>query len=131
MNNSTELDLSSVDQRRSYRPGEKLSLSLLWALPSVPDSLEVRLFWFTRGKGTEEIGVVAVEKIPSPEAAGERAVTFILPQAPYSFSGKLITLTWAVELVAEPGGKCAHWEFTMSPSGEEILLNRPDHAARV
>lgn len=118
-----ELGLFIENDRTSFMPGESLELSVLWALPSKPESMEVRLFWYTRSKGTEDVGVVATEALASTTASGEGKVRFTLPVAPYSFSGKLISLLWAVELVAEPGPRSARCEFTLSPTGKEILLS--------
>jgi hypothetical protein len=123
MSTSNELGIFIVENRTAFRPGELLSVSALWALPTAPQSLEVRLFWFTRGKGTQDDAIVAVQQIEAPEAAGERTLTFRLPAQPWSFSGKLISLIWAVELVAEPGSRAARAEFTLSPDGAEILLH--------
>ncbi len=44
-------------------------------------------------------------------AAGERHA----PRSPYSFSGKLISLIWALELVALPGREAARTEITLAP----------------
>lgn len=118
---ASDLGIFIAEGRIAFTPGETLNVSALWALPNAPETLEVRLFWFTRGKGKEDVGVVAVERIDSA-AAGERALSFRLPAEPWSFSGKLISLLWAVELVAEPGGHSARAEFTLSPDGAEILL---------
>lgn len=120
---TSELGLFIADNRTAFRPGDTLVVSALWALPVAPGSLEARLFWYTRGKGTEDVGVVAVETIAGAEVAGERSLRFKLPVQPWSFSGKLISLLWAVELVAEPGGQSARAEFTVSPDGREILLH--------
>ena len=123
---TAEMGIFIADSRTEFRPGETLKVSALWALPVAPGALEARLFWHTRGKGTEDVGVVAVEKIAGAEAAGERSVSFTLPMQPWSFSGKLVSLLWAVELVAEPGGQSARAEFTLSPDGREILLHGGD-----
>ncbi len=34
----------------------------------------------------------------------EAEVTFAVPEGPYSFDGRLITLRWVVEVAVEPGG---------------------------
>jgi hypothetical protein len=86
------------------------------------------LFWFTQGKGTEDVGVVAKEIVPSPGADGTHRVRFTLPEAPYSFSGRLISLIWAVELVADDAA--ARWEFVLAPDGREIVLGDPADAPR-
>jgi len=121
-----ELGLFSGNDRTAYKPGETLVLSVSWALPVKPASLEVRLFWFTRGKGTEDVEVVATETIAANAPAGEASVQFALPAAPYSFSGKLISLLWAAELVAEPGARSTRFEFALSPTGAEIVLGKPN-----
>lgn len=119
-----ELALFTVGNRTTYQPGDVLKVSALWALPAKPTSLEARLFWYTRGKGTEDVCIVKTESLTNVESAGEQALRFTLPAEPWSFSGKLISLIWAVELVAEPGGKSARCEFTLSPDGFEILLHQ-------
>lgn len=119
-----ELALFTADDNRAFKPGETLALTALWALPTKPASLEVRLFWYTRGKGTEDVGLIASEQIHVTATAGESSVRFTLPVAPYSFSGKLISLSWAAELVAEPGSRATRLEFTLSPTGAEILLGK-------
>lgn len=118
-----ELGLFIENNRTAFKPGDALELSVLWALPAKPDSLEVRLFWYTRGKGTEDVEVIATERITANAPAGEAKVLFSLPSSPWSFSGKLVSLIWAAELVAEPGARAFRCEFFLSPNGKEILLH--------
>jgi hypothetical protein len=119
--NDNELSLSLTDHRAHRRPGETVEFSGLWALQKSPASLEARLFWFTRGKGTEDVGIIATEPVTSPESAGEQRFRFVLPNGPYSFSGQLVSLIWAVELVAD--GRVARTEFVVTPDGREIVLD--------
>ena len=118
---TNDLSLTPVDGRTSRKPGETVEFSALWALEKKPASVEARLFWFTRGKGTEDVGLIATQAVPSPELAGEQVFRFTLPDAPYSFSGKLISLLWAVELVA--GDQVMRCEFVLAPEGREIALS--------
>jgi hypothetical protein len=127
---SPEFGLFPAGNRDAWRPGERMEISVLWALPATPARLEARLFWYTRGKGTEDVGLVASEQLQADGPAGERTVRFMLPAGPYSFSGKLISLIWAIELIAQPGNRVARCEFTLSPDGREILLHTSDDAAR-
>ena len=127
---SEPLAITPTRSDSSRKPREVLELIVQWSLPSVPTSLEARLFWFTRGKGTEDVGVVATEPVPSPGANGEHRVRFTLPEAPYSFSGRLISLIWAVELVADMK-TAARWEFVLAPAGREILLQQATDATRL
>ncbi|MFT3783424.1 MAG: hypothetical protein QM790_15540 [Nibricoccus sp.] len=119
--NNDELGLFLKDDRTAYKPGDTLELSVLWALQKTPSSIEVRLFWYTRGKGTEDVEIVATTPL-APAAAGETKLNFVLPEAPYSFSGRLVSLSWAVELVVEPGSRSTRCDITMSPTGGEVLL---------
>jgi len=114
------LTIAPTSGDSSRKPRGVVELLARWSLPSTPRSLEARLFWFTRGKGTEDVDVVATEPVPAPGAHGERRVRFTLPDAPYSFSGRLISLIWAVELVAD--NTAARWEFVLAPEGREIVL---------
>jgi hypothetical protein len=125
---SEPLSIGPTSGDCSRKPRDVLELLARWSLPSPPRSLEARLFWFTRGKGTEDVGVVATRLVPAPGAHGEHRVTFTLPEAPYSFSGRLISLIWAVELVADQ--TAARWEFVLAPEGREILLRQPTDATR-
>ena len=110
------------DDAKARRPGDTLELDFEWSLEEVPKTLEARLFWFTQGKGTQDVVIVETQPM-TPVARGDQRVRFKLPAAPYSFSGKLITLTWAVELVADDFAE--RWEFQLAPQGKEILLGEP------
>jgi len=125
-----QLEVFLADNRSAYRPGETVRGSVLWALATPPETLEVRLFWRTQGKGTSDVEIVATHAVSRPAAAGEEAFTFVLPEAPWSFSGKLVSLSWGLEGVAEPGGQNAQAPLVLAPHGREILLTPVDDAAR-
>jgi hypothetical protein len=118
----SELKILERDERRSFRPGEIVEGVAGWRLDSPPRSVELRLFWFTRGKGTEDVGIVNHVNFPSPQPDEGRKFSFTLPPEPFSFSGQLISLIWALELVAEPGEHSTRVEIIVSPTGGEILL---------
>ena len=120
------LRIATQSGRKNFRPGEELSGAVGWAVENTPKSAEVRLFWYTAGKGTRDIGVVATQTFDTPKQNDERSFHFTFPQAPYTFSGALISLIWAVELLVEPGGLSERIEITVSPTGEEILLGHPE-----
>ena len=52
----------------------------------------------------------------------DRSFSLRLPREPYSFSGKLISLVWALELIVEPGSNVTRQELVMSASGKEVVL---------
>jgi hypothetical protein len=119
-----ELRILLQDEQKNFRVGETVEGVAGWRLEKPPTSVELRLFWFTRGKGTEDVGVVSQIRFDAPQQEEGRKFSFTLPEEPWSFSGQLISLIWALELVAEPGGRNARVELVLSPTGQEILLHQ-------
>jgi hypothetical protein len=109
--------------RTAFEPGEELAGAVRWQLDTPPRAVELRLFWFTRGKGTEDAGVVETVRFDGPLPEEIRSFRFRLPAAPCSFSGKLISLIWALELVAEPSKEVARREIVVAPGGQEVRLD--------
>ncbi len=118
------IQVETHDGATSFRPGDTVEGTVRWQLPEPPASVELRLFWSTVGKGDQDVEVVETVPFGSPAAMDRRTFRVRLPEGPYSFSGKLITLTWALEAVAQPGDRAAHVEITMSTTGEELQLQR-------
>jgi hypothetical protein len=120
----SQLKLGLRDNRTAFRPGEEIVGAAGWQLDRPPKSVEVRLFWYTCGKGTQDVGVVDTVRFEQPQREEARPFRFIAPAEPYSFTGKLITLVWALELVVKPGDESARLELTISPTGQPIVLHR-------
>ena len=127
MTDGNTLSVAPTSGGTERRPGDTLELRAAWSVPEPPTRLDARLFWFTQGKGTQDVGVVESQSIDAAEAQGERRVRFKLPDTPYSFSGTLITLAWGVELIANDN-ESARWEFTLAPDGKEIRLGAANAA---
>lgn len=106
----------------AFAPGEVVEGTASWQLETPARSVELRLFWYTEGKGDQDVGVVATVPFPEPALEDRRGFQISLPAGPYSFSGKLISLLWALEVVAEPGPRAGRLEITVSPTRREILL---------
>lgn len=121
---SALLEVHFADGRDFYSPGEEVAGTVRWRLPEPPRSgLEVRLFWSTRGRGDRDFAVVASEAIEAAAAHGEQRFRFQLPAGPYSFSGQLVSLLWAVELVAVDEDIAGHAELVMGPGGCEARID--------
>lgn len=118
----SELTLTTRENYTQFYPGEELAGEAAWRLDEAADALEVRLFWWTSGKGTQDVKVVGTHRIEAPDLDGQEPFAFTVPLHPYSFSGKLISLQWGLELVALPSGEAHRMDLTISPSGEEVLL---------
>jgi hypothetical protein len=117
------ITLETSDKRDAYRPGEELRGVVAWDLPAPPKGMEVRLFWYTRGKGTQDVKVAKIDRFDPVTARGRHDFRFVLPDSPYSFSGKLISLIWAIEAIAEPGNVTARLDLVIAPDAKEIVLD--------
>jgi hypothetical protein len=110
------------DGYTAFRPGDVVEGTVLWQLEPGPTEVEARLFWYTRGKGDQDVGIVETLPYANPTSTDRRQFRFRLPEGPYSFSGKLISLEWAIEVVAQPGDVAGRAGITVSPTGDEIRL---------
>lgn len=117
-------------EQKGFEPGAELTGKVRWRLEKQPRSVELRLFWFTRGKGTEDVGLVQALQFEQPHPEEQRSFRFTLPAAPYSFSGKLISLVWALELVTQPASAVARKEIVVGPGGKETELGQVGPAPR-
>ena len=107
-----------------YTPGEILRGQVYWDIDLVKnsDGGEVRLFYYTSGKGTQDVKVINTLSVPATSTKGNQKFEFTLPSEPYSFSGKLISLIWALEFQMLESDETERLEFVMSPSGKEVDL---------
>jgi hypothetical protein len=116
---SIQLDQSSSE----FQPGTTISGKVIWSAAAAIKKIELRLFWFTEGRGTQDIELVE-ERSWDAQGQGEEPFEFTLPPEPYSFSGRLISLQWAVEAVTLPKENTTTRKvFTLSPNGKELVLN--------
>ena len=119
----SRMHLELADGKTRYRPGEAIEGVAFWDLADPPQSIEVRLYWRTQGKGTVDLELVRNVKFTQIGLSDRKAFRLELPSAPYSFSGKLVSIVWGVELVSEPKGDSANVDITMSPTGEEVRVD--------
>lgn len=117
------IELRIEGNARSFHPGDDIRGTVSWNEPEALESVTVTLLYFTSGKGTQDVVNVRSEDFESVGRSGSRNFSFRLPDQPYSFSGKLISLSWAVEAVADPSEETARQEFVVSPTGSAIVLS--------
>jgi hypothetical protein len=115
-------ELSTTDGRTAFEPGETIEVAAEWQLESEAESIELRLVWYTRGKGETDVSVVERVPFEFPSLSESRTATIRLPMAPYSFSGKLISLCWSLELVADDDEASHRLDITVAPGAREVLL---------
>jgi hypothetical protein len=120
----SELNIDLRDSKTSFAPGETARGAVQWNLEANPRRFDLSLLWYTAGKGTRDVGVVETIPIDNPGSFGSQDFAFTLPYGPYSFSGRLISLIWVIELTSSPGEQTVRHEITISPTGREIVLDR-------
>ena len=101
-------------ERKDLRPFETVGGRVEWRLDEEPKDLELRLCWFTRGRGTEESETVEALAL-GDSASGGREFSFVLPGEPWSVEGPLISVAWALEVVAKKQGGLGLEELVVSP----------------
>lgn len=121
----SSISVETTDGRTAFQPGDGIDVDLQWDFDDAPQAIELRLVWNTAGKGTTDVRVVKTERIEEPSASERRRMTLALPRAPYSFSGKLVAVVWALELVALPKEESARLEILIGPNSQEVRLGNP------
>lgn len=118
----TELTIQLDGDRTVFAPGEILRGRCVWQFDKPMKALEIRLFWYTQGKGTQDVCLVEKRAIATPALSGQGRFEMQIPEGPYSFSGTLITLSWALEALPVPGREAERLELVVSPTGREVIL---------
>jgi len=106
----------------TIRPGETVEGRLEWSLENPPERLEVRLLWFTEGRGTRDIGVVGRQSFENQPETGSLSFSIRAPDGPYSFEGRLITLRWIMEAAVDPGDMVTQEHLLLGPGNTAIDL---------
>ena len=106
-----------------YAPGDSIGGTVEWAeLNEKTSRFEIRLIWYTEGKGDTDFAIIETITEDSPAPTGSKKFSFVAPTRPFSFSGKLISLIWAVEVVEFPSRDGAKETLTISSDRNEIML---------
>jgi hypothetical protein len=121
MSGSNLLSIELEGGCSALAPGQTVAGEAAWQV-DLAKSVEIRLFWYTAGRGIRDVQIIDSKSIAAPNSAGQTQFSFQLPEQPYSFSGKFISLIWAVELVIQPGDHSTRAEFIMAPGGKGIVL---------
>lgn len=90
-------------QPLTVAPGARLAGEASWDADQRPRSVELRLFWYTSGKGDRDVGVVETVGFDEPQERERRPFAVTVPAGPHSYAGTLVSVAWALELVLEPG----------------------------
>ena len=105
-----------------FEPSSPLVGQLTWNLAKAPDRVELRLFWTTFGVGIPESKVIEAVTFERLLTFDSRPFKFQLPPFPYSYRGKLMSLSWVLEATAFPSRRNVRKHFIMGPEGKEVVL---------
>jgi hypothetical protein len=111
-----------ADKKTGFAPGETIDGAVSWQLDATPRQVFLWLFWFTKGKGAEDMEVVSEILFDDPHVMETLLFTMTLPQNPYSFNGKLVSPVWALELGADGSDAAYRQEIVIAPFGQPIDL---------
>lgn len=117
------VELLLPDQRTAFEPGESIGVTAGWMLEPGETEIEMRLAWHTSGKGGTDAEVANKWRFDNPALRESRVLEIVLPKSPYSFSGKLVSLSWTLELVAQPSGTFTQVDLIIAPGCREVILH--------
>ncbi len=110
-------------QEQALEPGSELEGRVEWVAERESiESVSISLLWYTEGKGTEDVEVVQHRQVSRPSMQGDHDFSFRLPDFPWSFSGTLISLVWAVEASLEPDGAVERVTLVSAPEAREVEI---------
>jgi len=118
------IEIRLDESRSAFEPGEKLRGEVHWVAETAPRGLALRLLWYTEGRGDRDVGVASRETLPVGSSTGSSAFSLEAPSGPWSCSGQLVSIRWALEAELEPGGEVARLELVLGPGGSEALLGQ-------
>ena len=107
-----------------FAPGAVLEGVAGWRQHEPPRKAAVRLFWYTDGKGTQDLGLADEQILSGGGMDCEEAFSLRVPEQPYSCSGMLVAIRWAVELLLNDGEEATRVNITVSPWVEEPRLTK-------
>ncbi|MHC4908758.1 MAG: hypothetical protein ACYTF9_03450 [Planctomycetota bacterium] len=129
---STEhgLWIDLADETRRYRPGQRIEGVAAWSLEEAPPAMHLSLIWFTSGKGDRDLGLRELITYESVLANDSHTFSITVPDGPTSFSGRLLSIAWVLELAIGRTGllprsmECTRVPITVGPGGREIVAER-------
>jgi len=110
------------ESKTHFCPRETAIGRVSWSCETTPKSAAICLRWRARGGGVEDSDIVQTIPLPNPQAIESRPFSIVLPAAPYSFSGSLVSLDWWLEIVVQPGEERERVGIILAPEGVAVSL---------
>jgi len=106
------IDLSDSHDR-TLAAGSQVRQRLEWLFESIPDYIEHRIVWIYRSPESEYETTVRTTRINAFDAQGRTSIDLQLPAGPYSYEGKLLSIDWAIDIVAYPSREKDRQHFSL------------------
>ncbi len=87
---------------KNIRPGKTFHGNILWDLESAPRSIHLGFGWWTSGRGDRDEVPLDHCEWTTPSSIGKEPFSFTVPELVVpSFSGRLISVEWGIQLSAQ------------------------------
>ncbi len=116
------ISITTKNDTNAFEPGAEVCGVVSWSLSKEPKRVTVSLMWRTEGKGTQDTEVADSMDFEVYNKVGEEKFSFTLPIAPYSCSGQLISICWALEAFIKSGNDECRYDLIIAPNAEEVSL---------
>lgn len=114
-----------LNQSGALKPGGVLEGTVMWELESPAKKITINFFWFLEKYGdVEETNIISSLEAENIQPHGYKNFAFDIPRQPYSFSGNLFSIKWAVECVVDKDSVVQ--DLVVSNNGQEIEAGEPD-----
>jgi hypothetical protein len=117
-----ELNIHLNSDTNTFAPGQTIVGAISWQLDEEPQKLTLALHWYTQSRATKQSGMADCIEFERPGCNGSKDFSFEIPQGPYSFQGRLLSLNWVLELAPSHGIGLARQPITVSTTGQIIHL---------
>ena len=117
-----KISIQLKNDKISYCPGEKISGEVEWNFTQEVKDITINVFWYTEGIGEQDSEIAVNEIIKLPLKSDRQSFEIELPMGPYSYSGQITSLKWAIEATSLKDKVKAVKEFSMTPGNKEIIL---------
>jgi hypothetical protein len=114
----SELNIHLNSDTDAFTPGQTMEGTISWKLDEEPQKLTLALHWYTESRAIKQSGMADSIEFERPGDKGSKDFSFVIPQGPYSFNGRLLSLNWVLELATSPPSiDLARQPINVSPTG--------------
>ncbi|MFO1489794.1 MAG: hypothetical protein U1F77_07720 [Kiritimatiellia bacterium] len=107
--------------RTAFRPGETIRGFAAWRIDRSLRRVVLHLSWRTEGVGTRNTDLAGQIVVDDPPSTGKHDFEITAPPMPHSYSGRLLSILWTLDLFTEPDTESHSVDLVISPTGEPLV----------